>query len=126
MGASARAFVFSSYSNTCSGRVGYPYILIGTGLASIWIVYEACTLLGRGVSVVRRTLAICLMMGVFLLPILSESDMISMPLAIAIMAGLALGSYVLLGRGGCYLCCCWLQRFIVCPIFLPCQKEDLC
>ena len=29
--------------------VGYPYILIGTGFAAIWVVYEACKLLGRGV-----------------------------------------------------------------------------
>ena len=27
---------------------GYPYIIIGTGFAAIWVVYEACTLLGRG------------------------------------------------------------------------------
>ena len=78
---------------------GYPYILIGTGFAAIWVVYEACKLLGRGVSVVRHILAICLMMGVFLLPILSESDIISIPMAIAIMAGLALGAYGFLGRG---------------------------
>ena len=78
---------------------GYPYILVGTGFAAIWVVYEACTLLGKRVSVVRRVLAICLMMGVFLLPILPESDVFSIPRAIAIMAGLALGAYGLLGRG---------------------------
>jgi len=78
---------------------GYPHILIGTGFAAIWVVYEACTLLGRGVSALRRILAICLMMGVFLLPILSASNMISSPLTIAIMAGLSVGAYGLLGRG---------------------------
>ena len=78
---------------------GYPFILIGTGFAAIWVVYEACTLLGRGVSAHRRILAICLIMGVFLLPILSESNMISSPLTLAILASLTVGAYGLLGRG---------------------------
>ena len=103
---------------------GYPYILIGTGFAAIWVVYEACTLLGRGVSVVRRILAICLMMGVFLLPILSESDVISMPLAIAIMAGLALGAYGLLGRGEA-LFMLLLAATIYCLSYLSARPEGV-
>ena len=77
---------------------GYPYVLIGTAFAAIWVVYEACTLLGKGVSIVRRSLAMFLIMGVFLLPILFESDMTTIPLAIAIMTGQALGAFGLLGR----------------------------
>ena len=47
--------------------------------------------------------------------------MISFPIAIAIMAGLVLGGYGC-WQGEAYLCCCWQQRFIVCPIFLPGQR----
>ena len=96
MGASSGVFVFLPI--LIPVLAGYPYILIGTGFAAIWVWFMKPALLWCGVSVVRRSLAMFLMMGVFLLPILSESDMTSIPLAMAIMAGMTLGAYGLLGR----------------------------
>jgi phosphatidate cytidylyltransferase len=33
---------------------GHPFVVFGTGLAALWVIYEACTLLGAGVSLARK------------------------------------------------------------------------
>ena len=63
---------------------GAPYALIGMGLAGFWVCYEASSLLGAGQMLTRRRIFMLALMGLFLLPILVNTAIISFPAAAGI------------------------------------------
>ena len=83
---------------------GYPYAVIGAGLAAIWVVYEACTVLGTGVSAARRKLAMLALLLIFPLPVLVQNTEIS-AIVIAGMVALflAIGIMLLRAREGVFI-----------------------
>ena len=78
---------------------GHPFVVFGTGLAALWVIYEACTLLGAGVSLARRRIAMLAFMAIFFLPVLYQNMGIS-AIVTAVMVGLffAIGVMVLRAR----------------------------
>lgn len=76
---------------------GHPYAIIGTGLAALWVIYEACTLLGGALSPIRKRAAMLILAMFFLLPILHQNIGLSVILTGA-MAGLLLAVSVILLR----------------------------
>ena len=44
---------------------GHPFAVIGTCLAAIWVIYEACTVLGAGVSSAKKRVAMLALMLIF-------------------------------------------------------------
>lgn len=76
---------------------GHPFAVIGTCLAAIWVIYEACTVLGAGVSSAKKRVAMLALMLIFPLPWLYNSMGLSASLTGA-MAGLCLATGIMLLR----------------------------
>ena len=76
---------------------GHPFVVFGTGLAALWVIYEACTLLGAGVSLARKRIAMLAFMAIFFLPVLYQNMGIS-AIVTAVMAGLFFAIGVMLLR----------------------------